>query len=104
MGGEHKLCAKSPHKIGRETAVFVRESLMIETRESSNLVNIVNSFCSLKEYCLPLSVFLDEQHLLCAESPHSSEWEKHCISCKRSINVTSKRALHLLSMVNRVSF
>jgi hypothetical protein len=61
-GEEDKLCAKSSHKSGREAAVFVREFLMLETRESRNLVNIVNSFCCLKEYCLPLSVFLDEQH------------------------------------------
>jgi hypothetical protein len=69
---------------------------MIETRESSNLVNIVNSFCCVKEYCLPLSVFLDELRHLFAESPHTSEREKHCSSCKRSINVTSKREFHLV--------
>jgi hypothetical protein len=30
---------------------------MLQTRGSSNLVNIVNSVCCLKEYCLLLSVF-----------------------------------------------
>jgi hypothetical protein len=69
---------------------------MLETRGSSNLVNVVNSVCRLKEYCLLLSVFLYEQHHLCVQSPYSSEREKHCSSCKRSINVTSKRALHLV--------
>jgi hypothetical protein len=69
---------------------------MLETGASSNLVNMVNSVCCLKEYCLLLRVFLDEQHHLCVQSPYSSEWEKHCSSCKRSINVTSKRALHLV--------
>jgi hypothetical protein len=62
---------------GGKTAVFVRESLMLETRVSRNLVNIVNSVYSLKEYCPSLSVFLDEQYHLCAESPLSSECEKH---------------------------
>jgi hypothetical protein len=81
---------------GRSTAALVRKSLMLETRGSSNLVHIVISVCSLKEYCLPLSVFLDEQHHLCAELPHSSEWEKHCSSFKISINVTSKSVLHLV--------
>jgi hypothetical protein len=81
---------------GRKTAAFVRESLMLETRESSNLVNIVNSVCSFKEYCLPLSVFLDEHHHLSAESPHTSELKNHCSSYKRSISVTSKRAFHLV--------
>jgi hypothetical protein len=81
---------------GRKTAVFEKDSLMLGTRGFSNMFSIVNSVCFLKEYCLPLSVFLDEQPHLCAESPLSSEREKHCSSCKRSIKVTSKRALHLL--------
>jgi hypothetical protein len=81
---------------GRKTSVFVRDSLNLETRGSSNLVNIVNPVCSLKEYFPPLSVFLDDQHNLCAESPLSIEWEKHCSSCKRSSNVTSKRVLHFV--------
>jgi hypothetical protein len=78
---------------GRKSAVVVRESLMLETRGSSNLVNIMNPLCSLKEYCPPLRVFLDEQHHLWAEPHLSIEWGKHCISCKRSINVTCKRVL-----------
>jgi hypothetical protein len=46
---------------------------------------------------LPTSqCFLDQQHHLSAESPHSREWEKQCSSYKRSINVTSKRPLHLV--------
>jgi hypothetical protein len=91
MGEEHKLCAKSPHTSEWEkNCRFVREYLMLETRGSSNMISMVNSVCSLKEYCLPLSVFLDQQHHLSAESPHSSEREKHCSSCK------SKRVLHLV--------
>jgi hypothetical protein len=97
MGKDRQLWAKSPHRTKWEkNCRFVRESLMLETRGCSNMVSMVNSVCSLKEYCLTLSVFLDEQHHLSAESPHASEWEKHCTSCKRSINVTSKRALHLV--------
>jgi hypothetical protein len=97
MGEEHKLCAKSPHSSEWEKYCrFVRESFMLETRGSSNMVSMVNSVCSLKEYCLPLSVFLDQQHHLSAESPHSSEWEKHCSSYKRSSNVPSKREFHLV--------
>jgi hypothetical protein len=69
---------------------------MLEKRGSSKMVSMVNSVCSLKEYCLPLSVFLDQQYHLSAESTHSSEWEKHCSSCKGSINVRRKRALHLV--------
>jgi hypothetical protein len=51
---------------------------MLETRRSSNIVSIVNSVCPIKEYCLPLSVFLDQQHHLAAESTLSSERENHC--------------------------
>jgi hypothetical protein len=69
---------------------------MLETTGSSNLVNIVNSVCSLKEYCVILSVFLDDQPHLSAESPHSCEREKHFSSCKRRNNFTSKRVLHLV--------
>jgi hypothetical protein len=97
MGEDLQLCAKSP-PTGKweKDSRFVRESLMLDKRGSSNLVSIVNSFCSLKEFCLLLTVFLDEKHHLCAESPHSSEREKHCSSCKRRINVTSKRVLHFV--------
>jgi hypothetical protein len=64
---------------------FLRESFILETRGSSNLVNIVNSVCSLKEHCLPLSVFLHEPYHLCAESPLSSEWEKTAALVRESL-------------------
>jgi hypothetical protein len=69
---------------------------MLDTRGTSNLVNIVNSVCCLKEYCLLLTDFLDEQHHFFPESPHTSERQKHCRSCKRRMNFTSKRVLHLV--------
>jgi hypothetical protein len=96
--GENKNFVQN-HRLelnGRKTAAFVRESLMLETRASRNLVNIVNSVCSLKEYCATLSVFLDEEHHLSAESPPTSEWEKHCSSAREALAVTSKRAFHLV--------
>jgi hypothetical protein len=97
MGEDLQHCAKSPHTSKWEkNCRFLRESLMLGKRGSSNMVNILNSVCSLRDYCVTLSVFLDEQHHLSAESPHSSEWEKHCSSCKRRMNVSSKRALHLV--------
>jgi hypothetical protein len=64
---------------------FLRESFILETRAPSNLLNIVNSVCSLKEYCLPLSVFLHEPYHLCAESPLSSEWEKTAALVRESL-------------------
>jgi hypothetical protein len=70
---------------GRKTVAFLRDSLMLETRGSSNLVNIVNSVCSLKEYCITLSVFLDEQHHLSAETPLSSERENYCSSVREAL-------------------
>jgi hypothetical protein len=99
MGEEYQLCAKSPHSSKwQKNCRFVRESFMLETRGSSNMVSMVNSVCSLKEYCLPLSVYLDQQLHLSAESPYSSEREKPCSSYKRSINVTSKREIHLVKL------
>jgi hypothetical protein len=100
MNKEHHLCAKSPHTSEWEKNSFLRESLMLETRESANLVNIVNSICSLKDYCLPLSVFLGEQHQLSAEYPHSSEWEKHCSSVREAFMLQGRGPCTLLSMVN----
>jgi hypothetical protein len=85
---------------GRKTAAFVIESLMLETRASRNLVYIVNSVCSLKEYCVTLSVFLDEEHHLSAESPHSSEWEKHCSSARAALGLQARGPFTLFSMVN----
>jgi hypothetical protein len=97
IGEDHQLCAKSSaYNKWEKNCRIIRESLILETRGSSNIFIIVNSVCSLKEYCLSLSVFLNEQHPLSVESPHSSEWEKHCISCKRSIIVKSKRAFNLV--------
>jgi hypothetical protein len=69
---------------------------MLEVRGSRNSVIMVNSVCSLKEYCIHLSVFLDELYHLCVESLLSREREKQCSSCKRRINIKSKRVLHLV--------
>jgi hypothetical protein len=105
MVEDRQLCAKSPHRGKWEKHCrFVRESVMLEKRGSSNMVSVVNSFCSLKEFCLLLTVFLHEQHHLCAESPHSSEWEKHWSSCKRRLTLQARGSCTLLSMVNCVSF
>jgi hypothetical protein len=72
---------------GRSTVALVTQLPMLEGRGSRNLFNIVNSVNSLKEYCLPLSVFMGEEHHLFAKSPHSSELKDHCSSCKRIFNV-----------------
>jgi hypothetical protein len=50
MGEEHKFVQNHLLKVNwRKTAAFVRESFMLETRGSSNMVSMVNSVCSLKE-------------------------------------------------------
>jgi hypothetical protein len=89
---------------GRKTSVFVREYFMSETRGSSNLVNIVNSVCSLKEYCLPLSVFEDEQYHLCAESPLSSEGGRTAAVVREALMLQARGSGTLLSVVNCFSF
>jgi hypothetical protein len=101
MGEDLQLCAKSPHTSKWEkNCRFVIESLMLDKRGSSNLINIVNSFCSSKEFCILLTVSLDEQHKLCAESPHSSEREKHCSSVREALMLQARGPCTLLCMVN----
>jgi hypothetical protein len=77
---------------------------MLEARGSSNFSNIGNWVSYLKEYCLPLCISMGEQPRLFAKSPHSSEWKKHCSSCKRIINIRKKGSTTLLSIVNGVNF
>jgi hypothetical protein len=97
MDVEHHLCSLSPLTSEcRCTVALVRESLMFEARGSSTLFSILNWFGCLRKYCLPLSVFMGEEHHLCAKLPSSSEWNQHCISCKRSMNVRSRRVKHLV--------
>jgi hypothetical protein len=105
MGEDLQLCAKSPHTSKWEkNCIFVIESLMIDKRGSSNLVSIVNSFCSLKEFCLLLTVSLDEQLHLCAESPHSSERRRTVALVREGLILQTRRSCTLFSMVNFVSF
>jgi hypothetical protein len=89
---------------GRSTVALVRESLMFKIRESSNVFNIVNSVNCLKEYCLPLSVFMGEDHQLFAKSPHSSELKEHCTLVRESLVFEARGFSTLLSIVNCCSF
>jgi hypothetical protein len=81
---------------GRCSIACARESLMFEARVFSTLFSILNWGCCLKDYSLPLSVFMGEEHQLSAKSPRSSEWNQHCISCKRKMDVRSRRFNHLV--------
>jgi hypothetical protein len=70
MGEEHHLCTKSHHRSeSKKHCSLVRESLMLEAKAFSYLFTIVKSACSLKEYCLPLSVFMGEEHQLWPNTP-----------------------------------
>jgi hypothetical protein len=101
MGEEHKLCAKSMHRSEWEKYCrFVRESFMLVTRGSSNMVSMVNSVCNLKEYCLPLSVFLDLQHHLSAESPLSSEGRSTAALIREALMFQARGNFTMLSRVN----
>jgi hypothetical protein len=50
------------------------KKIMLEGRGSSTLFSIVNWVCCLREYSLPLSVFMSELHHLCSKWPHTTEW------------------------------
>jgi hypothetical protein len=97
MGEEHQLCAKYLRwSKRRNTVALVRKSLMLESIGSSTLFNILNWVSCLREYCLPVSVFMGEGYHLCAKSPLSSEWNQHGISCKRTMNVRTRSVKHLV--------
>jgi hypothetical protein len=53
------IVQNSPFKVnGSITVALVRESLMLETRGSSTLLSIVKRVGCLKEYGIPLCVFM----------------------------------------------
>jgi hypothetical protein len=100
MGEEHKLCAKSPHTSEWEkNCRFVRESLMLETRGSSNMISMVNSVFSLKECCLPLSVFLDQQHHFLLNFPIQVNGRTPAALIREAIMLQARGSCTLLRMV-----
>jgi hypothetical protein len=105
MGEDRQLCAKLLHTSKCEkNCRFVRESFMLETRGSSNLVSMVNSVCSLKEYWIPLSVFMDEQHHLCVNHPIQVNGRSTASLVREGLILQARGSCTLLTMVNWVSF
>jgi hypothetical protein len=105
MGEEQKLCAKSPHTSKWEkNCRFVRESFLLETRGSSNMVSMVNSVCSWKEYWTPLSIFLDEQHHLCVNHPIQVNGRSTAALVREELIAQVTGSCTLLSMVNCINF
>jgi hypothetical protein len=101
---EHYFVQTSHFQVnGRSTVCLLKERLMLQARGPRTLFGIVNSVSWLKDYGLPLSVSMGEEHQLFAKSPHSNEWKKQCSSCKRIINVTSKRVYMLFTSENWVN-
>jgi hypothetical protein len=64
---------------------------MLQAGGSSTLWSVENWVTCLKECCLPLSVFRDEEWHLCATSPLWREWKELRGSWKKIIYVRSKR-------------
>jgi hypothetical protein len=85
---------------GRSTVALVRESLMLEARGSISLFNIVNSVCSLKEYCLPLHVFMSEENQLCSKQPLSCEWRSTVSLVIEPLMIEARGAIPFFSIVN----
>jgi hypothetical protein len=73
-----------------------RESLVLEARGCSTWFITVNWVCCLRQYCLPFSVSLGEEHHLCAKPPFSSAWKNHSIFFQRTLDVTSRRDKQLV--------
>jgi hypothetical protein len=53
---------------------------MLQARGPKTLFSNVNSVSWLKEYGLPLSVFMSGEHQHCAKLAHSSEFKELCSS------------------------
>jgi hypothetical protein len=52
---------------GRSTATLVREECMLQAGRSSTMFLKENGVTFLKEYCIPLSVFMGVEYYLCAK-------------------------------------
>jgi hypothetical protein len=66
-GEDHQLCAMQHlWSEWRNTVAFLRKPLMLEARWFSSMFRIENWVCCLREYALPLSVSICEEHHLCA--------------------------------------
>jgi hypothetical protein len=63
------------------------------------MLSIVNSFCSLKEYFLPLSVYLDQQHHSLLNLPIQENGRSTAALVIQALMTQSKRALHLVKHV-----
>jgi hypothetical protein len=74
MGEKHNLCAKSPHTSECEkNGSFLRESFYVRNKRVLQHGSY-GEFSLLFKGVLPTSqCFLDQQHHLSAESPHSRE-------------------------------
>jgi hypothetical protein len=75
----------------RSTAALVRQALILKARGSCTLLSMGNWVNFSEERCLTFSVFMGEEHKLCAKSPHTSEWEKNCSFLRKSFYVGNKR-------------
>jgi hypothetical protein len=64
------------------------------------MVSIVNSVCFLKEFCLLLTAFLDEQHHFCAESPLSMNRRSTVALVREGLMLQGRGFCTLLTMVN----
>jgi hypothetical protein len=80
----------SPQVNGTRTESLVRKLSMSEAGVSSTFFPYENWVTCWKEHCLPLSIFMCVEHQLCVILLNSSEWNKHCFSSKKTINIRSK--------------
>jgi hypothetical protein len=95
IGQEHNFPKYPIQANGKFLVALVRESWMLEATGLGNLFSIVNWLSFLKEYCLLVSFHVLRRSPLC--KINSVKWmEKHCSSCKKSMNVRRKRVKHFL--------
>jgi hypothetical protein len=84
----------------RSTVGLVREPLILEARESSNLFNIVKSVNYLKEFCIPLSVIMGVDHHLLANDPFQVNGRSNVALERDTLKLEARRSTTLFSIVN----
>jgi hypothetical protein len=100
---KHYPCENGLKQMNRRCIVAcVRESIIFEVRESCPLFCSLNWVWCFKEFCLPLSVFMGEEHQLWAKQSLSREWRNSVVILRKSFMLEGRGSCGLLSTLNRV--
>jgi hypothetical protein len=101
MGHEHHVCSKSPQTSEwKKHFSSCNRIINVEARGSSTLFSIVNSVSCLKQYCLPLSVFMGEEHHLLQNHPIQVNGKSTVALVTESLILEARGTSTFFSIVN----